>query len=77
MTEDLDILTQIDAFCARHGLAETRFARMVLNDPSFVYRLRAGADIKRSTIVKVRKFMDSYKPRPTTRRRAEGNAVAA
>jgi|JI10StandDraft_1071094.scaffolds.fasta_scaffold364195_3 hypothetical protein len=76
MTDDLDILAQIDAFCARHDLAETRFGRMALHDPSFVYRLRAGADVRRSTIMKIRKWMADYRPsRP--RRRAEGNAVAA
>lgn len=75
MNDQLDILAQIDAFCARHGMAESRFGRAALSDPSFVYRLRRGGDIKRRTILRVLAWMSSYeadgKPRP---RRAGGSA---
>lgn len=55
-----DILTEIEGFCERHGLAETRFGEMAMGDKPFVRQLREGRDVRMSTVEKVRAFMASY-----------------
>ena len=39
---DGDLLTRIETFLARVGLSPTRFGRIVVHDPRFVFDLRAG-----------------------------------
>lgn len=76
MIEQDDILGQVEAFLESHGMGSAAFGRMTLNDPNFVTDLRAGRDIRRSTIVRLRKFMADYRPhRP--RKGRSGNGVQA
>lgn len=55
-----NILTEIEGFCQRHGLAETRFGELAMGDKPFVKQLREGRDVRVSTVEKVRAFMASY-----------------
>lgn len=56
------LLTEIEAFCIAQALSEWQFGELALKDRKFVGQLRAGRDIRRSTIGKVRTFMASYAP---------------
>lgn len=61
------ILTDIEAFIAAHGMAESTFGREALGDWRLIAELR-GSDGRRprrlwpETEDKVRKFMASYAP---------------
>jgi hypothetical protein len=57
-----ELLTEIEAFCAAHGVRESRFGRDALNDTEFVKNLRSGREPRRATVEKVRRFMLTYKP---------------
>lgn len=57
-----DILPEIERFCAKHHLRESRFGRDAVNDTSFVPGLREGREPRRGTVAKVRNFMATYRP---------------
>lgn len=63
MTQDQDqtqLLQEVEAFCRRHGLADSRFGELTpVNDRHLVRRMRRGA-VRRSTMNKVRQFMARY-----------------
>ena len=56
-----DLLHEIEQFCLRHQLSETRFGELALNDKPFVSQLKSGRDLRGSTAVKLRRFMAEYK----------------
>lgn len=55
------LLEEISAFIEAHGVSESRFGEMVLNDPNFVSDLRSGREPRWGTVVKVRKGMANFK----------------
>lgn len=56
-----ELLARIEGFLARHGMAQSRFGDLAVNDRSFVPDLRAGKrDLRSSTIERVRQFMDEF-----------------
>ena len=55
-----DLLEEIEHFCLRTGMSETRFGELALNDKPFVSQLKAGRDLRGSTAAKLRKFMAEY-----------------
>ncbi len=57
MTQPTDLLADIAAFCGRHGLAESTFGRLAVNDGKFVPRLRAGGRVRHQTLVRVQAFL--------------------
>lgn len=52
------LVVEIERWCARHDMTESRFGREVLGDPNFVYQLRAGRSPTGRTVEKVRKFLE-------------------
>lgn len=58
-----NLLKKIDAFLAKHPLAETTFGRMSVSDTYFVERLRSGGECLPRTEQKVIAFMKAYKPK--------------
>lgn len=54
---------EVDSFLVRHGVAASTFGRQAIGDWRLVRRLRAGEDIRVSTVERVRQFMADYKPR--------------
>lgn len=54
----------IDAFIERHQMSPITFGRKAMNDPHFVRDVKAGRDLKLSTVEKVRSFMADYVPEP-------------
>jgi hypothetical protein len=63
MTQDQDqiaLLSEVEAFCRRHGLADSRFGALTpVNDTHLVGRMRRGM-LRRSTMNRVRQFMQRY-----------------
>jgi len=63
MTQDHDqklLLDEVESFCRRHGLADSRFGALTpVNDTHLVTRMRRGM-LRRSTMNKVRQFMARY-----------------
>lgn len=71
-----DLLSEIAAFCAAQDMTIAEFGRQALNNASFVYKLRAGEDIRLSSIDKVRRFIREFK-RPLARRTRRESRPAA
>lgn len=57
----MDILSEIDAFIHATELKERDFGLLALNDKNFIPQLRAGRDVRASTVAKVKDFMASYR----------------
>jgi hypothetical protein len=57
-----EFLGEIEAFLSAHRINATHFGRLVMNDSSFVHRIRAGGDVRLSTMQKVIEFMRSPQP---------------
>lgn len=55
------LLAEIEAFVAEHGMAETTFGRLAVNDGKFVARLRANGNITFATAERVRAFIANRK----------------
>lgn len=56
------LLEQIELFRAAHGISETRFGELALNDKPFVGQLKNGRRVWPETEAKVVRFMASYRP---------------
>ncbi len=54
------LITEIDRFLRRTGMAPTRLGRDALGDPGFVAGVRAGRKVYTDTANKLRAFMDAY-----------------
>jgi len=52
-----DFRAEVEAYLKRTGAAPTTFGKAVLSDPTFVFRLRGGRELKMGTVAKVRAFM--------------------
>jgi hypothetical protein len=58
--DQTQLLQEVEAFCRRHGLADSRFGELTpVNDTHLVDRMRRGA-VRRSTMNRVRQFMARY-----------------
>ncbi len=57
MIEISALIKQIEAYCARHGIAETTFGKRAVNDGKLVQRLRDGKSIQIDTLNKVVDFL--------------------
>ena len=75
MTQPTDLLADIATFCGRHGLAESTFGRLAVNDGKFVSRLRAGGRVRHQTLVRVQAFL-ALRPVQPLRSVAPGRAVS-
>jgi len=51
------LLAEIRAYCIRTGLHDTRFGIEALNDGHLLRRLRAGRELRRETVGRVRAYM--------------------
>ena len=57
----MTLLEKIDAFLAAHGMSDTRFGELALNDKPFVSQLRGGRRVWPETATKVETFIATYK----------------
>jgi hypothetical protein len=51
------LITEIETYCRRAGVAESTFGRQVVNDGKFVRRIREGKRVTSATIDKIRAFI--------------------
>lgn len=54
------LLTDIRAFCAAHGLPVTSLGQAALGDTAFVHKLEKGRRVWPETEAKVRDYMAAY-----------------
>ncbi|WP_173087290.1 hypothetical protein [Devosia sp. 1635] len=59
MSEITQLLTRIEAHCARESIAESTFGRLAVNDGKLVARLRAGGSINLRTFSAIQTFLDA------------------
>ncbi len=52
-----ELLRELDAFLNRHGIADSTFGISAVGDSHLVQRIRNGRPIRRSTILKIKKYM--------------------
>jgi hypothetical protein len=52
-----DLLADLDAFLERHGLSDTNLGLRATGDGHLLSRIRAGRPLRRSTVLRVRRFM--------------------
>ncbi|WP_072378768.1 hypothetical protein [Novosphingobium sp. NDB2Meth1] len=55
-----DLIQQIEEFMDAHQLSEWQFGEQAVNDRHFVRQLRAGRDLRMSTVERVRRFMTEF-----------------
>jgi hypothetical protein len=55
-----ELIRELDAFLNRHGIADSTFSIRATNDSHLLERVRAGRPIRRSTVLKIRKYMARY-----------------
>jgi len=61
MNPNDDLLRELDRFLERHGFSDSTFGLRATGDGHLVRRIRDGrAIIRRSSIVKIRRFMARY-----------------
>lgn len=51
------LVVEIERWCVRRDMTESRFGREALGDPNFVYQLRSGRSPTGRTVARVRQFM--------------------
>ncbi|MGZ5127674.1 MAG: hypothetical protein ACXWC1_33325 [Burkholderiales bacterium] len=57
--ESQALLEEISDYCRRHGLAESTFGRLAINDGKLTRRLRSGGRVTNETLVRMQAFMRS------------------
>ena len=55
-----ELLTEIEAYCARSQITPTKFGKIVMNDPNFVHRLRDGRTPGIVTIERINAFIAKH-----------------
>ena len=65
-----ELLQDIDAFLKRTGMSPTRFSERSTGDRTLMISLRAGRDLKLSTVEKIRAFMRTYVPDQEPKKKA-------
>jgi hypothetical protein len=55
-----DLLRDLDDFMTRHGFSDSTFGLRATGDGHLIKRIRDGRAIRRSSIVKIRRFMARY-----------------
>ena len=64
------LMEEISEFCRQHGLAESTFGRLAINDGKLMSRLRTGGRVTDSTRARVHEFMQNGHVRLRRRRHA-------
>lgn len=64
-----DLLAEAEAYCEARDVKPTIFGLEAINDANLLRDLRAGRELRRSTVAKVRAYMASGKPCPGYLRR--------
>ena len=54
-----DIITDIEAYCSRHGIKPTTFGRKAIDDGKLFNRLKKGGGVTRKTEKRIYDFINS------------------
>ena len=54
------LLIEVNRFLKRTGMAPTTLGGLAIGDPNLVRDLGEGRELRHSTLMKVRAFMDTY-----------------
>jgi hypothetical protein len=54
-----DLLAEIEAFRAQHGMSKSAFGEAALGDPRFLFDLESGRELRRKTIGRVRHYIET------------------
>ena len=61
LTSDAELLTQIERFCATHGIRPTTFGRQAIGDGNLISSMRQGKrSLTLKTAARVIEFMAGY-----------------
>jgi hypothetical protein len=52
-----DILDRIFSYIEENKISKAKFGRLAMNDPSFVYNIEAGRELRMKTQARVRQFL--------------------
>ena len=55
-----EIATEIDEFLSRTGMPPSAFGWGAIGDPNLVRHLKAGRELKIKTVLRIKKFIDSF-----------------
>lgn len=58
----MGLIQEIDEFVAKHGMADSQFGKLAVNDRHLVRDIRDGRDLRLSTVDRIRNFMAEYVP---------------
>jgi hypothetical protein len=68
------LVKEIDIFLERTGMSKSSFGLFLFNDGKFLPQFWRGADIKISSIGKIREFLDNYNYEQPQRRGDDASA---
>jgi len=53
----MSLLADINRFTAAHGMSDSKFGRLAINDGRLLARLRRGAELRPATEARIRAYM--------------------
>lgn len=56
----MNLMERIDAFLLRHGMSPYAFGEKAIGDKHLVNQLRAGRDLRMSTVQRIERFMEAH-----------------
>ena len=60
MNNQESLIAELDAFLNRHGIADSTFGIRAVGDSHLIKRIRDNRPIRRSTVLKIRKYIARY-----------------
>ena len=60
MNNNEALLQELTSFMVRYGVSYSTFGLLAIGDGHLVKRIRNGKQIRRSTVLRIRKFMQRY-----------------
>ena len=60
MNNNEALLQELTSFMVRDGVSDSTFGLLAIGDGHLVKRIRNGKQIRRSTVLRIRKFMQRY-----------------
>jgi hypothetical protein len=55
-----ELIAELDSFLDRYGIADSTFGIRAVGDSHLIKRIRDNRPIRRSTVLKIRKYMARY-----------------
>ena len=60
MNNNEALLQELTSFMVRYGVSDSTFGLFAIGDGHLIRRIRDGKRIRRSTVLRIRKFMQRY-----------------